>query len=217
MQEMNLPLNCDCRKKRYRDGMSSCECFVKRSFDLVAAFLGLIVLSPILVLLYVAIWLQDHHDPIFRQERVGYKGKSFVLYKFRTMVINAEEQGIPKLCETNDSRLTKLGAFLRVHHLDELPQLWNVLMGEMSFVGPRPERKYFVDQIKAINPDYRLLFRLRPGLFSMATLYNGYTNNMEKMLERLRMDLDYLKNRSLWLDLKVIFCTVYAILSGKRF
>lgn len=214
---MNLSLNCDCHKKRYKDGMSSRERFVKRAFDFGAAICGIIILSPIFSLLYLALWFQDRHDPIFRQERVGYKGKVFILYKFRTMVINAEEQGVPKLCEVNDSRLTRLGAFLRTHHLDELPQLWNVLRGEMSFVGPRPERKYFVDQIMAINPDYRLLFRLRPGLFSMATLYNGYTNNMEKMLERLRMDLDYLKNRSLWFDMKVIFCTVYAILSGKRF
>ena len=106
---------------------------------------------------------------------------------------------------------------MREHHLDELPQLWNVLKGEMSFVGPRPERKFFVDQIRAINPDYELLYRIRPGLFSPATLYNGYTDTMEKMLERLRMDLEYLRKRSLWLDVKIIFLTVYSILSGKKF
>lgn len=95
--------------------------------------------------------------------------------------------------------------------------MWNVLKGEMSFVGPRPERKYFVDQIKSINPDYEQLYQLRPGLFSAATLYNGYTDSMTKMLERLRMDLDYLYHRSLWFDTKIIFLTVFSILVGKKF
>ena len=110
-----------------------------------------------------------------------------------------------------------MGRFLREHHLDELPQLWNVLRGEMSFVGPRPERKFFIDKIMAVNPDYELLYQLRPGLFSLATLYNGYTDTMEKMLERLRMDLEYLRGRSLWLDVKIIYLTVASILSGKKF
>lgn len=113
--------------------------------------------------------------------------------------------------------LLKVGRFLREHHLDELPQLWNVVSGEMSFVGPRPERRYFVDKISALNPDYRLLYQLRPGLFSLATLYNGYTDTMEKMLERLRMDLDYLSRRSLWLDARIIWLTASSILSGKKF
>ena len=129
----------------------------------------------------------------------------------------AEADGKPALCCQGDKRLTRVGRFLREHHLDELPQLWNVLKGDMSFVGPRPERKYFVEQIKAINPDYELLYQLRPGLFSPATLYNGYTDNMEKMLRRLRMDLDYLAHHTLWLDTKIIFLTVLSILSGKKF
>ena len=120
-------------------------------------------------------------------------------------------------CRKDDSRLTRVGRFLREHHLDELPQLWNVVRGEMSFVGPRPERRYFVDKISALNPDYRLLYQLRPGLFSLATLYNGYTDTMEKMLERLRMDLDYLSRRSLWLDARIIWLTASSILSGKKF
>lgn len=128
------------------------------------------------------------------------------------MSVDSESDGKPALCQKNDSRLTRIGRFLREHHLDELPQLWNVLKGEMSFVGPRPERKYFVDKIKAINPDYELLYRLRPGLFSKATLYNGYTDTMEKMLERLRMDLEYMRTRSLWMDIKIVWLTAMSIL-----
>ena len=133
------------------------------------------------------------------------------------MRVEAEADGCPALYHEGDARLTCVGRFIRAHHLDELPQLWNVLRGDMSFVGPRPERRYFVEQIRAINPDYDLLYELRPGLFSMATLYNGYTDTMEKMLERLRMDLDYLYHRSLWLDLKIIFLTAASILTGKKF
>lgn len=204
-------------KKRYRCGMSVAACGVKRGFDAVVSLLGLIVLSPVFLLIYVLIKREDGGPVIFRQERVGYKGKLFVLYKFRSMKVEAEADGTPQLCKEDDERLTKVGRFLREHHLDELPQLWNVLKGDMSFVGPRPERKYFVDQIKAINPDYELLYQLRPGLFSPATLYNGYTDTMEKMLERLRMDLEYLATRSAWLDLKIIFLTVSSILLGKKF
>ena len=114
-------------------------------------------------------------------------------------------------------RLTKIGAFIRAHHLDEFPQLWNVLKGEMAFVGPRPERKFFIDQIMEHNPDYARLYALRPGLFSYATLYNGYTDTMEKMLERLRLDLEYLDNYSLWFDVKIIFLTAFSIIFGKKF
>ncbi len=133
------------------------------------------------------------------------------------MTVASESDGQPALCQKHDKRLTRVGRFLREHHLDELPQLWNVLRGEMSFVGPRPERKFFIDKIMAVNPDYELLYQLRPGLFSPATLYNGYTDTMEKMLERLRMDLEYLRSRSLWLDVKIIYLTVASILSGKKF
>ena len=133
------------------------------------------------------------------------------------MTMAAEADGKPALCQKGDKRLTRVGRFLREHHLDELPQLWNVLIGDMSFVGPRPERKFFVDKITAINPSYELLYQLRPGLFSVATLYNGYTDTMDKMLERLRMDLEYLAIRSLWLDTKIIILTATFILTGRKF
>lgn len=189
----------------------------KRFIDIVGSFVGLATLWPFFGLIALLIRLEDGGPAIFRQERVGYGGRSFILYKFRSMTVAAESNGRPELYSKGDKRLTRIGRFLREHHLDELPQLWNVLKGDMSFVGPRPERPYFVDQIRAVNPDYDLLYNLRPGLFSMATLYNGYTDTMEKMLERLRMDLDYLEHQSLWLDFKIIFLTVVAILTGKKF
>lgn len=211
--EISMASN-DC--ERY-DGMSAWTCGIKRCFDIVGSLLGLILASPAFLLIYFLIKHEDGGPVIFRQERIGYGGKPFILYKFRSMTTASEKDGRPALCQKNDKRLTKIGRFLREHHLDELPQLWNVLKGEMSFVGPRPERKFFVDQIRAINPSYEQLYRIRPGLFSPATLYNGYTDTMEKMLERLRMDLEYLRRRSLWLDVKIIFLTVASILSGKKF
>lgn len=203
----------------YRQGVaSSAESRTKRVLDFVTSTIGMVVFSPLFLIIYIAIKREDGGNAIFKQERVGYRGRIFTLYKFRSMAVTSESDGKPALCSgKDDKRLTRVGRFLREHHLDELPQLWNVCKGEMSFVGPRPERKFFVDRIKAINPDYELLYRLRPGLFSVATLYNGYTDTMEKMLERLRMDLDYLHNRSLWLDTKIIFLTVFSILSGKKF
>lgn len=196
---------------------SPVTCVVKRLFDVAASVLGMVVSLPAFLIIPFLIRREDKGPVIFRQERIGYGGKPFTLYKFRSMTVTSEADGKPALCQKDDKRLTSTGKFLREHHLDELPQLWNVFKGEMSFVGPRPERKFFVDKIKAVNPDYELLYQLRPGLFSMATLYNGYTDTMEKMLERLRMDLDYLYHRSLWLDFKIIYLTVYSILSGKKF
>ncbi len=197
--------------------LSPVASLVKRGFDVVASLLGLILSSPFFLLIAILIKREDGHSPIYRQERIGYRGKPFTLYKFRSMTICSEKDGKPALCQKDDKRLTKIGRFLRHHHLDELPQLWNVLKGDMSFVGPRPERKYFADQIKAINPDYELLYQVRPGLFSPATLYNGYTDTMEKMLIRLRMDLDYLRTRTFWLDCKIILLTIASILLGKKF
>lgn len=190
---------------------------MKRLFDVTVSLLGLVAFSPVFLLIYVLIKREDGGPVIFRQERIGYRGNPFIIYKFRSMTVKAEADGKPALCQKDDKRLTKVGRFLREHHLDELPQLWNVLKGDMSFVGPRPERRFFVEKIKAVNPDYELLYQLRPGLFSKATLYNGYTDTMEKMLERLRMDLDYLYNRSMGVDLKIIWQTVFSIISGKKF
>jgi lipopolysaccharide/colanic/teichoic acid biosynthesis glycosyltransferase len=127
------------------------------------------------------------------------------------MVVDAEKDGVPQLEQTDDPRLTGFGRSLRKHHLDELPQIWNVLKGDMSFVGYRPERKYFIDQIMQQNADYALLYRTCPGVTSLATIENGYTDTMEKMLRRLDMDLYYLRHRSLWLDIKILTKTLFNI------
>ncbi len=197
--------------------MSLASCWLKRSLDVLGSVVGLVIFSPVFIFIGVFIKREDNGPIFFRQERIGYQGKPFTLYKFRSMTPTAESDGNPKLCQKQDKRLTHIGRFLREHHLDELPQLWNVLKGDMSFVGPRPERRFFIDKIISINPSYKLLYQLRPGLFSTATLYNGYTDTMEKMLERLRMDLEYLHNRSLWMDIKIIYQTALAIVSGKKF
>ncbi len=200
-----------------KDGMNAFERIIKRFFDITCSFLGLLVLSPVFLVVYVMLRIQNEGSVIFSQERIGYKGKPFNIYKFRTMRVNSECNGKPQLASKGDERLTKVGKFLREHHLDELPQLFNVLKGDMSFVGPRPERQYFIEKIRKENPDYDYVLLMRPGLTSMATIHNGYTDTMEKMLIRLQMDLDYLQNRSLWLDAKLILTTFVYIINGKKF
>ena len=190
---------------------------IKRLSDIVISGLGMVILFPVFLVAAIAILLESPGGVIYSQERMGYKGKPFTLFKFRSMVKNAETNGVPALCADEDSRLTRVGAFLRHHHLDELPQLWNVFTGDMSMVGYRPEREYFIERIMEHNPDYARLFAMRPGVFSKATLYNGYTDTMEKMLVRLEMDLEYLDNWTVWRDIKIMFLTAVAILTGKRF
>lgn len=190
---------------------------LKRIFDCTAAIGGSIVFSLLILGIYIAIKCDSKGPAIFKQTRIGRGGKPFTLYKFRSMRITSEADGKPALCQQDDERLTKVGKFIREHHLDELPQLWNVIKGDMSFVGPRPERQYYIDKIMAVNPDYEKLYALRPGLFSYATLHNGYTDTLEKMLKRLDYDLEYLETRSLAMDTKIIFQTVWSILSGKKF
>lgn len=200
-----------------RDGMCAVERFIKRAFDVFCSFFGIILLLPVYLVVYISLRVQGDGPVLFKQERIGYKGRPFNILKFRTMIVASEENGTPQLAQKGDDRLTPVGKFLREHHLDELPQLFNVLRGDMSFVGYRPERKYFIDKIKEHNPDYDYLYMIRPGITSMATIYNGYTDTMEKMLIRLQMDLDYLQNRSLYLDLKIIVTTVLKIIYGKKF
>ena len=200
-----------------RDGMNLFERIVKRVFDFTCSLLALIILSPVFLVVAIMLLWQGDGSVFFKQKRIGYKGKPFNILKFRTMRADSESNGEPQLAKTNDERLTKIGKFLREHHLDELPQLLNVLKGEMSFVGPRPERRYFIEKIRKENPNYDYIYLIRPGLTSMATLHNGYTDTMEKMLKRLEMDLEYLQKRSLWLDLKLIFTTFVYIVNGKKF
>lgn len=191
---------------------------MKRALDFILAVICLVLFSPLMVLCAIAIKREDGLPIIYRQERIGLHGKPFLIYKFRTMRMDAEEGGMPKLLEKpNDPRLTKVGRILRRHHLDELPQLYNVLRGDMAFIGPRPERKYYIDQIMQHDPRYVYLYQIRPGVTSYATLYNGYTDTMEKMLKRLELDLYYLEHRSWWLDAKILFKTFTNIVFGKVF
>lgn len=200
------------------DGMNAFEREVKRWFDFFGALVFLILSSPLFLICYIMIKREDKDGPvIYKQERIGRFGRPFTIYKFRSMVVNAEENGPELYHAGEDKRLTKTGKFLRNHHLDELPQLWNVLRGDISFVGPRPERKFYIDQIMKQDCRYKYLYQIRPGVTSYATLYNGYTDTMEKMLKRLEMDLDYLKRRSWWEDIKIMFLTVVHVAAGKKF
>ncbi len=203
--------------KQYKDSMNKTEQIIKRSVDFVIATCCLIFFSPLAIACAIAIRLEDGLPVIYRQERIGLHGKPFFIYKFRSMKIDAEKDGPDLLEIKGDSRLTKVGRFLRMHHLDELPQLWNVFKGDMAFVGPRPERKFYIDQIMEHDPRYTYLYQIRPGVTSYATLYNGYTDTMPKMLRRLSLDLFYLEHRSWWFDAKILFKTMMNILFGKIF
>lgn len=203
--------------KQYKDSMNKTEQVIKRSVDFVIATCCLIFFSPLAIACAIAIRLEDGLPVIYRQERIGLHGKSFFIYKFRSMKIDAEEDGPDLLEIKGDPRLTKVGRFLRMHHLDELPQLWNVFKGDMAFVGPRPERKFYIDQIMEHDPRYTYLYQIRPGATSYATLYNGYTDTMPKMLRRLELDLYYLEHRSWWFDTKILVKTFINIVFGKKF
>lgn len=198
-------------------GMNAFECFVKRSVDIILAFGSLLLFSLPILIIYIAVKWEDGGPAIFKQERIGMNGKPFMLYKFRSMRTDAEKNNSPQLYSEGDRRLTKVGDFIRTHHIDEFPQLWNILIGDMSFVGYRPERQFFIDQIVERCPQYVDLYQVRPGIFSLATLYNGYTDTIEKMITRTEMDLDYLRRGSLWLDIKIIYLTSVAIITGKKF
>ena len=190
---------------------------IKRSFDIVLSSLLLILFSPFFLVSALAVLIDDGRPVIYKQERIGRGGKPFYIYKFRSMRKDAEAAGPLLYSGVTDPRLTRSGSFLRQHHLDELPQLWNVFRGDMSFIGYRPERQFYIDRIMAENPRYRYLYQIRPGVTSYATLYNGYTDTKEKMLTRLDMDLYYLRNHSVWFDLRILGLTFLSIVGGKKF
>lgn len=199
------------------DGMSAMERNVKRVGDFLLATISLLLVSPLMLLIYIMVRCEDGGPAIFKQERIGRFGRPFNIYKFRSMTVDAEKNG-PQLCShKKDERLTRIGKFLRKHHLDELPQLWNVICGDMSFIGPRPERKFYIDQIMERDPRYKNLYQIRPGVTSYATLYNGYTDTMEKMLRRLDMDLYYLEHRSWWFDARILGKTFIKMIFGRVF
>lgn len=195
--------------------MSEFEKNIKRIFDILLSVFALIILSPIMLLIALLIKKDSKGDIIYKQTRIGKRKREFTIYKFRTMHENAESNGCPALSKENDSRITRIGRVLRKYRLDELPQFWNVLKGDMSLVGPRPERRYFIDQIVKIAPLYSLLFQVRPGLTSMGMVKYGYASSVNEMVERFRYDLLYLENMSIANDIKILLYTVKIVLTGK--
>lgn len=187
---------------------------LKRIMDIVGSTLALIVLSPLLLVLAVAVKIDSRGPVLYRQERIGYRKKPFKINKFRTMYVNAEDAG-PALSSTDDPRVTRLGRTLRKYRLDELPQFWNVLIGEMSIVGPRPERSFYIDQIVSRAPYYSLVHQVRPGITSLGMVKYGYATCVDQMLERLRYDILYLENISIANDIKILLHTVHTVCTGR--
>jgi len=199
------------------DGMTALGKTIKRGIDFVGSAVLIVLFLPLALLCALAIKLEDGGPVLYTQERIGMKGRPFNILKFRSMRTDAEANGAQLYSGDDDPRLTRVGGFLRRHHLDELPQLINVLRGDMSFIGYRPERQYYIDQIMAVNPRYPYLYQIRPGVTSYATLYNGYTDTLDKMLDRLDLDLYYLRNHSILFDAYVLGLTFLKIVSGKKF
>lgn len=194
--------------------MSDSALCIKRAFDIVASLLAMMFLSPLYLLLSVLVAVTSHGPVIYCQERIGLHGKPFRILKFRTMYLNSEPD-TPLLSRDNDPRITPVGRFMRKYRLDELPQMWNIFRGDMSIVGPRPERGYFIDQIVKEAPYYCLLYKIRPGLTSWGPIKVGYTDTIEKMVDRLNYDIMYMENMSIQLDLKILFFTIRVICDGK--
>jgi len=198
------------------DHMSGISRATKRIIDFIVANILIVVLAIPMLIIYFVLLITEGKPVLFKQERIGRFGRPFNILKFRTMRLDAEANGPALYSGDDDPRMTKVGKFLRQHHLDELPQLFNVWMGDMSFVGYRPERKVYIEQIIKKDPRYSYLYQIRPGVTSYATLRNGYTDSLEKMVKRLQYDLYYLNHRNLLLDFKVIWDTVMNIAIGKK-
>ncbi len=194
--------------------MSDAGLCIKRAVDIVAALLTLVLLSPLYALLALLVALSSRGPILYRQERIGKHGLPFRILKFRTMFVDAEGE-TPQLSADHDPRITPVGRWMRRYRLDELPQMWNILRGDMSLVGPRPERAYFIRQIEERAPYYCLLYKVRPGLTSWGPIRVGYTDTMDKMVERLNCDLAYVENMSLALDVKILFFTVGVLVRGQ--
>lgn len=199
-------MGCDSRPGRY--------VMMKRCCDVTLSLVGLVLCAPVMILLGMIVKMQTPGPMIYSQERVGLRDKPFTLYKLRSMIDNAERE-MPLLASKNDARVTRIGRFMRRYRLDELPNLWNVLKGDMSIVGPRPERRYFIERLKEVSPRYTTLLDMRPGLTSWGMVKYGYASSIEGMVERMRYDLIYREKFTPSLDFKILILTIRTLLKGE--
>ena len=197
-----------------RELMPAWQSSTKRFIDVSASLMALIAFSWLYLILYLLVKSSGKGPAFYAHERIGLRGKPFQIIKFRSMVMDAEKNG-PALSSENDPRITRIGKFLRKSRLDELPQFFNVLIGDMSIVGPRPERRFFIDQILKKAPHYRMVHKVRPGITSWGQVKYGYAENVEQMVERLKYDLIYLENMSLIVDFKILIYTVLIVIQGR--
>ncbi|MCC6584281.1 MAG: exopolysaccharide biosynthesis polyprenyl glycosylphosphotransferase, partial [Chitinophagales bacterium] len=196
------------------DLMTPWEKITKRLADILLSFTGLLLLSPVLLMVALKVKRSSKGSVFFLQDRVGLNGNLFSIIKFRSMIENAEN-GTPRLSSENDERITPFGKTMRKYRIDELPQLWNVLKGDMSLVGPRPERKFFIDQIIQTAPQYQLLQRVKPGITSLGMVKFGYASTVEEMHQRMRYDLLYIENISFLMDVKILIYTAMILWKGQ--
>ena len=193
--------------------MPSWQKIVKRTFDIIISVMALIILSPVFLILCILIKIGSKGNILFKQERIGIHNKPFKIFKFRSMYMDSEKNG-PQLSSESDTRITKIGRFMRKTRLDETPQFYNVLKGDMSLVGPRPERQFFIDQILLKAPHYKHISKVKPGITSWGQVKFGYAENIDEMVARLKFDLLYVENMSLTLDIKILFYTIIIMLKG---
>jgi exopolysaccharide biosynthesis polyprenyl glycosylphosphotransferase len=196
------------------NNFSEMEKNIKLWSDRIISIMAMLILSPLMAYIAIRVRRESSGPAIFKQERIGYGGKPFMMYKFRTMYVGAESES-PLLAKIDDARITPFGRIMRKYRLDELPQFWNVLKGDMSFVGPRPERKYFIEKIVQKAPYYYLLHNVRPGITSLGMVKYGYASNVDEMVERLEYDMIYYENMSLLLDMTILVYTVKTVITGK--
>jgi exopolysaccharide biosynthesis polyprenyl glycosylphosphotransferase len=196
------------------DYMPEWQKVLKRIIDVFTSVMVLVLFSPLFFIVALLVKFGSSGPIFYKQIRIGLKGKPFHIYKFRTMYVDSEAAG-PQLSKANDTRITPIGRWLRKYRIDEIPQFYNVLIGEMSLVGPRPERKFFIDQIVKIAPHYKHLLRVKPGITSWGQVKFGYAENVEQMVERLKFDILYIENRSLAVDFRILIYTILTVVQGR--